>query len=169
MSRRASSVRGSGVRGSGATSLRGVLLLAAVLALAAGSPPARARQATSTGNGAATAGAVAQRSITVTFDYDFGKNPTCDDQPKLKNCVKQFVVYDSSVRNAQLFTIPVPKGAHGLVKGITGQSARRPFIIGRHRIAVTAQNAAGVESPVAAATFVVDIKPNAESPAAPTH
>lgn len=153
MSRRASS---STATLSGTTPLAGLLLLAALLCISTSSWPASARQGASSG----TANAVVQRSVTVTFNYDFGKNPSCAEKPALKKCVKQFVVYDSSVGKVQLFTIPVPQGAHGLVNGITGQSPVLPFIPGRHRIAVTAQDAAGVESAISGAIFIVDVKPN---------
>src|SRR5204863_1776233 len=75
------------------------------------------------------------RTVTVTFDYDFKLNPACS--PKLtKNCVKQFNVYDiSSGGRTKLFSIPVPAGAAGSVKGITGTSP--PVPAGQHTLAVT--------------------------------
>ncbi len=98
-------------------------------------------------------------TITITFDYNFDNNPSCAEKPALKRCVKQFVVYDVSVKKAELFSIPVPDGARGLVKGIQGESTMRIFLPGKHYIAVTAQNAEGAESPVSSGRIAVEIKP----------
>jgi hypothetical protein len=100
-------------------------------------------------------------TITITFDYNFDNNPSCAEKPALKRCVKQFVVYDISVKKVELFSIPVPDGAHGLVKGIQGESPMRIFLPGKHYIAVTAQNADGLESPVSSGRIAVEIKPKA--------
>jgi hypothetical protein len=99
-----------------------------------------------------------EHTITVKFDYDFQRNPSCAEKPELKTCVKQFVVYDVSGRTFKLFSIPVPDGARGLVKGIEGRSPRRIFLPGKHLIAVTAQNANGVESNVNAAKVAVKVR-----------
>ena len=110
-----------------------------------------------------------QHTVTVKFDYDFGKNPSCAEKPTLNTCVKQFNVYDVSGERFRLFSIPVPKGATGAVKGIAGQSPTRVFLPGTHFIAVTAENAQGVESDVNAAKVNVEVKPksppNANAPA----
>ena len=102
-----------------------------------------------------------QHTVTVTFNYDFKKNPSCAEKPTLKDCVKQFDVYDVSGVRFRLFSVPVPAGATGLVKGITGVSPMRAFLPGTHFIAVTAENAAGVESDVNAAKVTVEVKPKA--------
>jgi hypothetical protein len=86
--------------------------------------------------------------VTVLFDYDFQKNPSCAERPSVKACVKQFDVYDVSGGRVRLFSIPVPKNAIGFVRGITGQSPSRIFLPGTHFIAVTAENSAGAESNV---------------------
>jgi hypothetical protein len=99
-----------------------------------------------------------EHTITVMFDYDFRTNPSCAEKPKLKTCIKQFVVYDISGQRFRLFSIPVPDGARGLVKGIKGESPKRIFLPGKHLIAVTAQNADGVESQVNAAKILVEVK-----------
>jgi hypothetical protein len=104
-----------------------------------------------------------EHTITVRFDYDFQKNPSCAEKPALKTCVKQFVVYDVSGQRFRLFSIPVPDGARGLVKGIEGRSPRRIFLPGTHLIAVTAQNANGVESDVNAAKVAVKVSTVASS------
>jgi hypothetical protein len=101
-----------------------------------------------------------QHTITVRFNYDFRKNPSCEENPTLKSCIKQFVVYDiSNQRRFRLFSIPVPDGARGFVKGITGESPVRIYLPGRHVIAVAAQNADGVESNPNAARVAVKVKP----------
>lgn len=100
-----------------------------------------------------------QHTIKVMFSYDFRKNPSCAEKPTLKTCIKQFVVYDVSRGSSRLFSIPVPDDARGFVKGIKGQSSEWIFLPGTHRIAVTAQNADGVESDVFAAMIKVKVKP----------
>jgi hypothetical protein len=108
-----------------------------------------------------------EHRITVKFDYDFEKNPSCAAKPQLKNCIKQFDVYDVSGKKFKLFTIPVPKDATGMVKGITGQSPSRIFQPGVHFIAVTAEDATGVESSVSSAEVNIAVKP--KPPATETH
>ncbi len=98
------------------------------------------------------------RTVTVAFDYDFRLNPACS--PKLtKNCVKQFNVYDiSSGGRTKLFSIPVPAGATGSVKGITGTSPPVPLAAGKHTLAVTAESAEGTESDSSACAATVKVK-----------
>ena len=97
-------------------------------------------------------------TVSVQFDYDFGKNPSCTEKPALKTCVKQFDVYDVSGEKFKLFTIPVPKSASGLVKGISGKSQSRVFLPGIHFISVTAEDAKGLESDTNAAKVKVEVK-----------
>jgi hypothetical protein len=99
-----------------------------------------------------------QHTITVRFNYDFRKNPSCAEKPTLKTCIKQLVVYDVLGQRFRLFSIPVPQGARGFVKGINGQSPTRIFLPGKHFIAVTAQNAGGMESDANAARIAVNVK-----------
>lgn len=99
-----------------------------------------------------------EHTIVITFDYDFQKNPPCAEKPALKTCIKQFVVYDVSGQRSKLFSIPVPDGARGLVKGIKGQSPRLILPPGTHLIAVTAQHADAVESDAAKVTVEVKSK-----------
>lgn len=101
-----------------------------------------------------------QHKISVQFDYDFGKTPSCAEKPNEKTCVKQFDVYDVSGQRFRLFSIPAPKGT-GMVKGITGESSTRVFLPGTHFIAVTAEDAQGVESNTDAAKVQVEVKTNA--------
>jgi len=68
-----------------------------------------------------------KRRIIVTFDYDFGYDMT--DEGRMK-----------------LFSIPVPGGAAGFVKGITGTSPPIRLPAGEHIVAVTAESANGLES-----------------------
>ncbi|HUO36186.1 MAG TPA: hypothetical protein VMU43_14450 [Candidatus Acidoferrum sp.] len=95
-----------------------------------------------------------KHSITVTFDYDFSATPAClPDAVKVKDtkkpCVQEFVVYDISVgvaKRTRLATIPVPVGAHGQVKGISGQTPSLAFASGDHVISVVAVSLDGKES-----------------------
>jgi hypothetical protein len=80
------------------------------------------------------------------FDNDFRTRPSCAEKPTLKTCIKQFVVYDVSGQRFKLFSILVPNGARGFVKGITGESPTPIFLPGKNLIAVTTRNADGVES-----------------------
>jgi hypothetical protein len=108
-----------------------------------------------------------QHTITVVFDYDFEKSPSCAEKPTLKKCVRQFVVYDVSGKRFRLFSFPVPEGARGFVKGIKAESPTRIFLPGKHFIAVTAQNAAGAESNPNAATTAVLVKPKTVESSSP--
>lgn len=95
--------------------------------------------------------------VSVQFDYDFGKHPACVEKSAVKNCIKQFNVYDVSGERFRLFSIPVPKDAKGFVKGITGTSPSRSFLPGVHYISVTAEDAQGAESETSAARVKVEI------------
>ncbi len=87
-----------------------------------------------------------KRRIIVTFDYNFSLNSACS-LTLTKNCVKQFNVYDMTVEGrVKWFSIPVPGGAVGLVKGITGTSPPILLPAGEHVVAVTAESAEGFES-----------------------
>jgi hypothetical protein len=97
-------------------------------------------------------------TVTVRFDYDFTKTPACSAKTTVKTCVKEFVVYDVSGGRYKLFTVPVPAGATGVVKGITAQSPSRTFEPGTHFISVTAVNAMGIESDTNAAKTSVEVK-----------
>lgn len=100
-----------------------------------------------------------KHSVTVTFDYDFGITPACSEKA-VKNCVKEFVVYDISagVQNrTKLFSFPPDPGAKGMVKGVTGTSPKLQFESGKHLISVVAQNPAGVESNVKAAKTWIEV------------
>jgi hypothetical protein len=100
-----------------------------------------------------------ERRVTLSFDYDFRLTPACS-LTLTKNCVKQFNVYDMSAeRRMRLFSIPVPVGAAGLVKGITGTSPPLPLTAGKHIFAVTAESADGGESDSNACSTTVQIKP----------
>jgi hypothetical protein len=116
-------------------------------------------------------GPASTHTVSVTFDYDFKKNPPCSLKEAPKACVKEFNVYDISGGRYKLFSIPVPAGATGLLKGIAGKSAPRLLEEGTHFIAVTAENAAGVESDVNDARVSVQVKPKSppDAGAAPSH
>jgi hypothetical protein len=100
-----------------------------------------------------------KRRITVTFDYDFRLTPACS-LTLTKNCVKQFDVYDMNAEGREkLFSIPVPGGAAGFAKGITGTGPPILLTAGEHRLAVTAESADGLESDPGACTTRIQVKP----------
>jgi hypothetical protein len=87
-----------------------------------------------------------KHTITVTFDYDFTVNHACS-LTVITKCAVRFNVYDiSGEKPFRLFSIPVPPGASGPVKGITEDSQPLLFETGKHLFAVTAQMASGEES-----------------------
>ena len=84
--------------------------------------------------------------IVVTFDYDFTAVPACSEKVT-KKCITKFIVYDiSGEKPYKLFTIPVPAGATGKVKGISGESQPLLFESGKHLLGVSAQRDSGEES-----------------------
>jgi hypothetical protein len=103
----------------------------------------------------------ANHSITVKFDYDFGRTPACSAKIT-KKCVKQFNVYDisgGSQNRVKLFSIPLPDGASGQIKGITGTSPQLSLELGTHFLAVASQWPDGTESETIACYTTVQIKP----------
>ena len=98
-----------------------------------------------------------QHSVTVTFDYDFGQTPACTAKVT-SGCVARFRVFDISngrKRRRQLFEVPLPPNAKGLVKGISGASPKLDFEPGKHLLEVKALNPDGVESgPPFATTWI---------------
>lgn len=99
-----------------------------------------------------------KKRIIVTFDYDFGLNPACS-LTLTKNCIKQFNVYDMTDKGRmKLFSIPVPGGAAGFVKGITGTSPPIRLPAGEHIVAVTAESANGLESDSGACATRIQVK-----------
>lgn len=111
----------------------------------------------------------AKHVITLTFDYDFTKTPACSATVKV-HCVAKFSVYDiSSHKPYFLFFAPVPSGAHGVVKGITATSPQLLFAVGKHRIAVSAVEPDGSESPPHECKTIIEIKPTGTADTSPTH
>ncbi len=97
--------------------------------------------------------------ISFTFDYDFGATPACS-RKVITACVQQFNLYDISqgtTKRVKLGSIPVPAGASGLVKGISGTTEPLLFNPGKHMIAVTAQLPDGSESNPRKCATVVEI------------
>ena len=100
-----------------------------------------------------------EHKITFTFDYDFRATPACSGQ-LTKECVKQFNFYDISLGTAKrvkLGSIPVPAGASGLVRGISGTTELLLFNTGRHRVAVAAQMPNGAESDLNQCATIISI------------
>jgi hypothetical protein len=98
----------------------------------------------------------AVHSIGVEFNYDFTKTPACS-ATVTKNCVAKFQVFDISVPGIQhlLFTIAVPAGASGKTNPIKANSPRLPFVIGRHRLGVSAVTPENLKSdPLLCSTIV---------------
>lgn len=104
-------------------------------------------------------GQESEHKITFTFDYDFGATPACSAQVK-EACVRQFNFYDISqgiAKRVKLGSMPVPAGAKGLVKGISGTSESQLFNSGRHMVAVAAEMPNGVESDLSKCATIVRI------------
>ena len=83
---------------------------------------------------------VVQRTVSVTFDYDFSTFPPCSAKVT-KKCIQQFNVWEVSAPTPIfLFSIPVSPDAKGLVKGITGTATKkRALFTGPHRFGVSAK------------------------------
>jgi hypothetical protein len=113
---------------------------------------------------AVAAPADGKHTITVNFDYDFSKTPSCSRRTK-KACIVQFNIYDISAgakSHTKLFSIPVTPGETKPASGITGKSPPLLLEPGKHELAVTAQMSNGKESDVYATTTWVDIGPNSK-------
>jgi hypothetical protein len=94
-----------------------------------------------------------KHTIVVTFNYDFTAVPACSEKVT-KKCIAKFIVYDiSGEKPYKLFTIPVPAGASGKVKGISAESQPLLFESGKHLLGVSAQRENGEESNPHATTF----------------
>jgi hypothetical protein len=100
----------------------------------------------------------AVHSIGVAFNYDFTKTPACS-AVVTKNCVAKFEVFDISVPGLQhlLFTIAVPPEAAGKTNLIRASSPRLPFVIGRHRLGVSAITPENLKSDPALCQTIVTI------------
>lgn len=105
----------------------------------------------------------AMHRITIQFNYDFTETPACSANLKAK-CVQKFSVYDiSGDKPYFLFAVPVPQNAHGIMKAITATSPPMLFVVGKHRIGVSAQTADGKESAPRACKTMIEIKPERTS------
>jgi hypothetical protein len=84
--------------------------------------------------------------VSVTFDYDFTKNPSCSPTI-LTGCIARFNVYDVGTgKPIKLFSIPAPPGAHSPFKDMVGKSQPLTIARGKHMLAVSAQMSSGEES-----------------------
>jgi hypothetical protein len=157
----------------GAEAVRGGVMRGTAPGDGAGHQQPSAGQSSATTQGSGTqhganppAAGSAMHSITVQFDYDFGKTPACAAKVTTA-CIKTFDVYDiSGEKPYLLFSIPVPANAQGLMKGIVATSPRMLFAIGKHRIGVSAQMPNGEKSPPRDCKVIIEIK--ADNPPSPT-
>jgi hypothetical protein len=110
---------------------------------------------------------VVQRTVTVTFNYDFSKYPPCSTKVT-KKCIQQFDVWEVSADEPIfLFTISPPLNATGVVTGITGSAPKnRAFFTGPHRIGVSAKMYApdGASDPTQCMVFVQVLPDNPAPP-----
>jgi len=100
-----------------------------------------------------------QHTVTITFDYDFGRTPGCSKKVKTL-CVQQFVAYDISAGARQatmLFPIPLPPNPVGVVRGITATSPKLDFESGKHLLSVAAEGPDGRQSRKSVCTTWVTI------------
>ncbi len=107
-----------------------------------------------------------KHTVTVTFNYDFSRTPSCSAKVT-KHCIHQFNVYDVSAgakKRVKLFSIPATPGETKAVPGIKGSSPLMVFEPGKHKLAVTAQDANGKESNVDADTTWVTVPPPTAPP-----
>ena len=102
----------------------------------------------------------AVHSIGVAFNYDFTKTPACS-ATVTTGCVAHFVVYDISLPGVQhqLFTIAVPPGAAGKTNLIRAQGPKLPFVIGKHRLGVSAVTPENVQSDPSLCQTIVTVGP----------
>jgi hypothetical protein len=111
---------------------------------------------------------VVQRTVTVTFDYDFSTFPSCSAKAT-KKCIQQFNVWEVSAPTPIfLFSIPVSPGAKGLVKGITGTATKkRALFTGPHRFGVSAKMPppGGESNPYQCMVFAQVLPDNPAAPA----
>ena len=127
--------------------------------------PTQPASATQTPEGPAQ---VVQRTVSVTFDYDFSTFPPCSAKVT-KKCIQQFKVWEVSAPTPIfLFSIPVSPDAKGLVKGISGTATKkRALFTGPHRFGVSAKMPppGGESNPYQCMVFAQVLPDN---PAAPT-
>jgi hypothetical protein len=138
----------------------GCAVVAAFLAmtLAGAAAVAAASMASRRQEPAATLPVSARHSIGIAFYYDFTKTPACS-AVVTKNCVAKFEVLDISVPGLQhlLFTMPVPPGAMGKHFPVQGTSPSLKFVIGKHRLGVSAITPENVRSDPALCQTIVTI------------
>ncbi len=102
----------------------------------------------------------AVHSISVAFNYDFTKTPACS-ATVTTGCVAHFVVYDISLPGIQhqLFSIAVPPGAAGKTNLIRAQGPKLPFVIGKHKLGVSAVTPENVQSDPSLCQTIVTVGP----------
>jgi hypothetical protein len=98
-------------------------------------------------------------TISISFQYDFGKMPACSAQIK-KSCVAKFNVYDITAGLAKrtlLVSIPPPADAKAALTPIRGTTPPKSFDSGKHLLAVAAETSEHVESDLNQCTVSVQI------------
>ncbi|MGA8035046.1 MAG: hypothetical protein WB985_03670, partial [Candidatus Acidiferrales bacterium] len=102
----------------------------------------------------------AMHSIGVAFNYDFTKTPACT-ATVTTGCVAKFEVFDISVPGMErlLFTIAVPAGASGKTNLIKSSSPRMAFVIGKHRLGVSAVTPENSKSDPSSCSTIVAVGP----------
>ena len=110
---------------------------------------------------------VVQRTVSVTFNYDFSKFPPCSAKVT-KKCIQQFDVWEVSAdKPIFLFTVQVPPDARGAAQVISGSAPKkRAFFTGPHRIGVSAKMHApdGDSDPHQCMVFVQVLPDNSATP-----
>jgi hypothetical protein len=97
--------------------------------------------------------------VTVTFNYDFARMPSCSSSVK-KSCVLRFHVFDISASKTtpvELVSFDPSPGETQPQKGITRQSSCLLFANGKHELAVTAESDVGSQSAVDAAIVWITV------------
>jgi len=109
--------------------------------------------------------------VTVTFNYDFTRMPSCP-APGKNPCIAHFHVYDISGGTANrvlLFSFDPSPGETKLHNGLTGSSPLLLFETGKHELGVTAETNQGGESAPGDSITWIDIPPpSAPSSASPS-
>lgn len=98
-------------------------------------------------------------TISISFQYDFGKMPACSAQIK-KSCIAKFNVYDITAGLAKrtfLASIPPPADAKAALTPIRGTTPPRAFASEKYLLAVAAETSEHAESDLNQCTVSVQV------------